>query len=199
MNTLRTLTINLLILSSFLVKVHGQNTNPCLQFNLRLMPDNITWGVYVKADVSVAPSFRTSTGSGQVTLVVPVDFKYKKHINHAGTWIENARVDSPREATDKSYVSFGFLLDEPRIVVYPNEETLLFTFVCDSKFQEHITLFDNENDPFATPNSLNTNPGNDLGMIDYGANGKLAYYTYSSNYSETPGKWKTAILASRED
>jgi hypothetical protein len=46
-----------------------------------------------------------------------------------------------------------------------------------------VVLFDNANDPFVAPNSYSSNPGNDLGVVDLGAKGGLAYYGYARNYS----------------
>lgn len=153
-----------------------------LEFKIQLIDGN-TYGVYVKPNSSISPSSKTQAGSGQVTLVTPVGFAYSNLQNISGTWIENARVDAPAEANDKSYISFGFVTDEPRIKLFPNEETLLFTFTCNATSIGQVALFDNNNDPFMTPNSYNSNPGNDLGIIDLGAKGGTAFYNYAGNYS----------------
>ncbi|MBK8565591.1 MAG: hypothetical protein IPN76_20150 [Saprospiraceae bacterium] len=163
--------------------VAAQDTQNGLEFKIQLLDNANTYGVFVKPNQTIAPSSKTQTGSGQVTLVVPAAFEYNNLKNVSGTWIENARVDGPVEAADKSYVSFGFVVDNPRIQLFPNEETLLFTFTTDASFAGQVELFDNENDPFMTPNSYGTNPGNDLGVIDLGAKGGMAYYAYARNYS----------------
>jgi hypothetical protein len=199
MNTLRTLSF-IFIASFATAALSAQTTNSSLEFKLQLLEDNLTWGVFVKPDNSIAPSTRTSTGSGQVTLVVPVGFAYDNLKNHGGTWIENARVNSPVEAPGKAYVSFGFVTDEPRIKLFSGEETLLFTFTCEAAYTNQIALFDNDNDPFAVPNSYESNPGNDLGVIDYGFSGGLAYYTYSKNYDVDAREVNaTNALASKND
>ncbi len=162
--------------------VSAQDLQNGLEFKIQLL-DNGTYGVFVKPDHTIAPSSKTQTGSGQVTIVVPTDFVYSNLKNVSGTWVENARVDSPAEATDKSYVSFGFVVDNPLIKLFPTEETLLFTFSADVAFAGQVELFDNENDAFVTPNSYGSNPGNDLGVIDLGAKGGMAYYAYARNYS----------------
>jgi hypothetical protein len=98
----------------------------------------------------------------------------------------------------KSYVSFGFVVDQPRIKIFPNEETLLFTFVAGADFVGQVELFDNENDPFMTPNSYNSNPGNDLGVIDVGSKNGLAYYGYARNYnSDTEQLRNNSTLAAK--
>ena len=163
--------------------VSAQDVQSGLEFKIQLLDNANTYGVFVKPDHTIAPSGKTQTGSGQVTLVVPTDFDYNNFQNVSGTWVENARVDAPAEAADKSYVSFGFVVDNPRIQLFPNEETLLFTFTADAAFAGQVELFDNVDDPFVTPNSYGSNPGNDLGVIDLGAKGGMAYYAYARNYS----------------
>lgn len=176
-------TLTICLLAFFAAStVAAQEVQSSLEFKVQQMADG-SYGVFVKPDQSVSPSGKTQTGSGQVTLVVPTNFTYTNLENHAGTWTENARVDAPIEASNKSYVSFGFVMDTPRIKLFSHEETLLFTFECDAAFNGQVALFNNENDPFMTPNSYGSNPGNDLGMIDLGARGGVAYYGYARNYS----------------
>ena len=176
----------------------AQDMQSSLEFKIQLLSDNVTYGVFVKPDFTISPTSKTQTGSGQVTLVTPTNFSYSNFKNLAGTWVENARVDAPTEATNKSYVSFGFVVDNPRIQLFPNEETLLFTFTTDAAFNGQIALFNNENDPFMTPNSYGSNPGNDLGMVDLGTKGGMAYYTYARNYStELEEMLESSTLASK--
>ena len=152
-----------------------------LYFSLQQMPD-LSWGVYVKPGDSVFPTERTSTGTGQVTIVAPLGFEYTDIQHHGGSWMENARVDAPEEASDKTYISFGFVNDSPKLQLYPNEETLLFTFRSDMGFEMPLSLFENETDPFATPNSLDTNPGNEIGILDLGTKKGMQTYRYAGNY-----------------
>ncbi len=193
MNTLRSLlTLVILSISTF---IFAQNES--LLFSLQQLPDK-SWGVYVKPLDSVLPSDRTAAGSGQVTLVAPVDFTYSGFTNVGGTWVENARVNAPIEANDKSYISFGFVNDNPRIELFPSEETLLFTFTCADTYATQIHLFDNTSDPFMTPNSRGTNPGNDIGMLDFGTGQGMLTYRYAGNY-EVPKTNGIAVMVSDED
>ena len=190
MNTLRsTLLLTFFSLSSF---VFAQNT-PSLLFSMKQLSDN-TWGVFVKPNQDISPTTNTATGSGQVTLVAPIDFDYESLENYGGNWVENARVDGPEEATDKSYISFGFVADAPKLNIYPNEASLLFTFEVTEGFEGSFSLFENGVDPFAVPNSYHSNPGNDLGIIDYGVPGQLMFYTYEGNHSSS--EQAQAIFAS---
>ena len=169
-------------LTSFTSFSQSSDIEGTLQFKLELLSENGTWGVFVMPNQTIAPSQRTMAGSGQVTIVTPDNFTYADLNNLGGTWIENARVDNPVEANGKSYVSFGFVNDNPQIKLFPNEETLLFTFVAPTQFNGTLNLIDNENDPFLPPNSRGTNPGNDLGMMDFGIEGGIQYYIYEKNY-----------------
>lgn len=184
MNRILLLTFCCCIFASISLFSQTGNAIQALNFKLELMSDNMTWGVFVIPGEGINPSTKTSTGSGQVTLVTPVGFSYANFRNHGGTWIENARVNGPMESPDKSYISFGFVTDEPKIMLYPNEETLLFTFTTfDAK--SDIYLIDNINDPFAAPNSYGSNPGNDLGILDFGIKGGMKSYAYNLNVGET--------------
>lgn len=200
MKNIRTLAFGILSLfAAHFVAAQNSDIQSSLEFKIQLLSDNGTYGVFVKPDHTISPSGKTQTGSGQVTLVTPTGFDYKNLKNHSGTWVENARVDSPMEAVGKSYVSFGFVVDNPRIKLFPNEETLLFTFTCDPSCVGQINLFNNENDPFATPNSYDSNPGNDLGVIDLGTSNGMVFYTYARNYSTESADYRNnAALASKK-
>ncbi len=179
MNTLNTIIFFTLVSFTTILSAQPDNAAKALNFKIQQVDYN-TYGVFVMPE-GITPSERTITGSGQVTIVAPVDFTYDNLENHGGAWIENARVDAPVEAADKAYISFGFITDFPKINIYPNEETLLFTFTADEEFDGTFDLIDNNNDPFMVPNSYGTNPGNDLGIIDAGAQGGLQYYAYAGN------------------
>jgi len=201
MNTLRTLSIASLVFFFAATNLFAQSPDhiKSLEFKLQLMADNTTWGVFVRPDNTISPSNRTMAGSGQVTLVAPAGFTYSNFKNFGGTWIENARVNSPTEAPGKSYISFGFVTDEPRIKLATDKETLLFTFTTDAFLLGNLSLIDNDNDPFATPNSYDSNPGNDLGIIDLGNPGGMFHYIYARNYGTAPVVAPTEILASRNE
>ena len=178
MNTFRTIFTVLFFLST--ISVYGQDAG--LYFSLQQLPD-LSWGVYMKPDASLMPSEKTNTGTGQVTIVAPLGFEYTSFNEHAGTWVENARVDGPLEAPDKSYISFGFVNDQPKIQLFSNEETLLFTFFTSPDFDSSFYLFENGADVFSTPNSMDSNPGNEIGMLDFGTQYGLQTYRYVGNYN----------------
>ncbi|MBI1223626.1 MAG: hypothetical protein GC192_00180 [Bacteroidetes bacterium] len=195
MTTFRTFITSIAILLCFQLAAQMENAIADLNFKLKLMEDKTTWGVYVVPGNSINPTKKSNTGSGQVTIVVPSSFTYFGLENFGGSWVENARVDSPMEAPNKAYISFGFVSDEPRIKYFAGRETLLFTFIPEDASAE-ISLIDNNNDPFAAPNTYGSNPGNDLGVIDFGHSETLVY-NYGMNIS-TEGVANEAIFASQK-
>lgn len=196
MNTFRYIIASLVLLLNISLNAQTENASADMNFTLKLMEDNTTWGVFVVPGESIAPSKKSTTGAGQVTIVAPTGFAYVGLENYGGTWIENARVDSPMESPDYAYISFGFVSDEPRIRYAAGKETLLFSFVPEDVTAE-ISLFDNENDPFSTPNTYGSNPGNDLGVIDFDRNGGVLVYAYGHNI-EVEGNANNAVLASKK-
>ncbi len=153
-----------------------------LKFSLQQLPDGASWGVYVNICDDISPSANTITGSGQVTLLLPLGNDISDLVNHAGLWNENATVSGPEEAPDKNYISIGFISDSPQIFFSPGEKTLLFSFSVAGNAVESPQLIDNENDPFADfPNSMNSNPGNEMSVLDIGSQ-PVGYYYYTGNY-----------------
>ena len=188
--------ISFILLGNFQLCAQSEIAVASMNFKLKLMENQVTWGVYVVPGETIKPSKRSKTGTGQVTIVAPVGFTYSGFESSGGTWIENARVDGPMEAPDKAYISFGFVSDEPRIKYASGYETLLFTFISEEPTAE-LSLIDNENDPFSTPNTYNSNPGNDLGVIDFDGNGNMLVYNYGNNL-ETEGNFGEAIFANKK-
>jgi hypothetical protein len=156
-----------------------------LELKIEVDPDGKTYSVYVRPDNSITPSSNTYTGTGQITLVVPNDFEYTNFQEYHGTWNSQppfvSIAKAPVENPTKDYISIGLNDDSPQIIYESGVETLLFTFDRVGNCAGEIYIIDNDNDPFAQlPNSAGTNPGNDLGVFDFG-NG-LASYFYSGNY-----------------
>lgn len=169
-----------------------------LFFKLKHLQAN-EWGVFVIPDSTMKPSNKTMAGAGQVTLLAPAGFTYYDFKNVGGTWVENAKVINPIEVKNRTYISFGFVTDSPKINLSPSSEQLLFSFKTDDIYYGTFSLFENGKDPFDTPNSWGTNPGNDLGMIDRTDDNTLLYYTYSANIIEPFNKKQNALLVSKHD
>ncbi len=151
------------------------------------MSDAHTYGVYVKPCGAVTPTDNTITGSGQVTIVLPLGNNIANLENHAGIWDNNATISGPVEAPGYNYFAFGFLSDSPKIIFEAGKETLLFTFEVVGSALSVPSLIENESDPLAfIPNSLTSSFANDIGVIDFGIN-PVGYYGYSGNYTDENG------------
>lgn len=160
-----------------------------LRLKLKYNATDQTWGIYVKPDPSMQPSGQTITGTGQVTLVAPRGFILGQITNKGGTWVMNARVNSPSENPSRDYLSFGFLNDLPAIKIVPAEETLLFTIKKVGNCPDSLYLIDNRTDPFnQIPNSFNSNPGNALSIFDLVSR---QLYEYTGNYH--PCSWNCNV------
>ncbi len=137
-------------------------------------------------EAGVSPSESLVTGSGQVTLVAPVGYGFKNLKSFSGTWEQNATVSAPKENSQRAYISFGLSASEQAIPLVAGEETLLFTFEKREKACPDVLYLIANDDPFAKiPNSVNSNPGNDLTIMDFG--GRRAMYSYVGNYA--PEAW----------
>ncbi len=163
-----------------------------LELKLQLMPDAESWGVYVRTPANFPITLSTITGSGQVTIVMPVDFQYGNITSIHGEWIDNAVVTAPADNPNAKYASFGLVDDDPHIDYIPGEETLLFTFKKTGDYPAFLYLIDcgtpNESDQFCWPNSMQTNPGNDLAVIDLSIVPPLFLY-FSDNYAPNAWDW----------
>ncbi len=147
---------------------------------LQLMPDGTKWGVYADPRPNINPTNSTITGSGQITVVAPLNFDIVDLTPVNGNWANNATIHGPTENPNKSYFSIGLVADQPQIIYSTTSATLLFTFKKpDNSCPESIYLIDNATDPFnQLPNSLSSNPGNELTIFDVDA---VALYEYGKN------------------
>ena len=158
-----------------------------LELKLQLMPDGASYGVFVRTTGGLMPTNNTITASGQITVVMPLDFEWDNLVSFHGAWISNAAVVAPPENTIAKYVSFGLQNDDPPILYSNTDETLLFTFRNIGGCPDFLYLIDcynggSSDDPFCFPNSSQTNPGNDLAVFDFG-NGNATLYNVFSNYA----------------
>lgn len=157
-----------------------QNGNAQIEFKLHWMKDSLSWGVFARPEAGLNPSKYTIIGSGQVTLIAPLDMQFGSLDNYSGIWEQNAYVSAPEENPSKNYISFGLIANDPAIELVEGKETLLFTFKAkDGACPDELYLISND-DPFNNlPNSVNSNPGNDLSVLDPAKN---EYYAFSRNY-----------------
>ena len=173
-----------LLLLSVKIFLFSASTSAQIHLKLQLLDDTPTFGVFAKSIIDVDSA--TITGSGQVTVVMPSGYQWGETKNYAGLWQPDAIYINPLENTFSQYVSFGLIQAEPNHpIVYKNgEETLLFTFKG-TGCPGYIGLIDcgspNGADPFCPstgiPNSVNSNPSNDLSVIYFGTTIQFLNFT----------------------
>ncbi|MFK7935355.1 MAG: hypothetical protein AB8G22_17710, partial [Saprospiraceae bacterium] len=161
----------------------GLYAQPGFEMKLQLMDDVGTYGVYAKTTSGTTISDNTDTGSGQATIVAPyfgvgdpANFAFSNLQSVNGFWSQNARVQGPTEATNRDYISFGFITEGANSIDYSSgDEVLLFTFTMTSPCPDTLYLMDGT-DAFVEPNSEGTNPENDLAVIDKDNGNNTLYY-----------------------
>ncbi len=172
-------------LVAFLLFMGALSVQAQIQFRIRLESDGVTYTVLArpKPGMNPGPSLNTVTGTGQVTLVVPNGFQYNGLTSLSGLWGSPGRVNAPVDNPNNDYISIGFLNDSPVIQYILGQETPLFKLKRTSACIGPVTLIEVD-DPFYAPNSISSNPGNDITVFDFG-NG-LALYNWDSNYGSAP-------------
>ncbi len=176
------------VLIAALVLIAATTTKAQIDFRVGLGTDGKTYTVYAKPKSTISPSTNTLTGTGQATLVVPNGFTFNTFVSLKGTWSATPTVKAPVENPSFDYISIGLLSDGgfPNNIQYVvGQETALFKFVRTSACNGEVTLIELD-DPFYAPNSVGSNPGNDIGVIDIGKPG-FPFYTWSENYGSAPG------------
>jgi len=115
----------------------------------------------------VAP--KNITGTGQITIKVPSNqFEPVNIVNYQPTmiWEANSRSDSPEEAPEFDYISFGLVNQGAAAPDYTEGiEIPLFSFQNEKGCTGAVYLVDHETDPFMPPNSKKANVGNTLAIL----------------------------------
>ncbi len=159
-----------------------------IQFKLQWLPDSVAWGVFARPEPGVAIPKYTIIGSGQVTLVVPPGSRFANLKSFSGTWEFNSFVPTPAENPAADYLSIGLLTADPPIVLQDGEETLLLTFQAGSEAMPDWMYLMPNDDPFnQLPNSVNSNPGNDLTVLDPHTRN---VYNFTSIYLPEAWDWR---------
>lgn len=147
------------------------------------------WTVLMRPNATPAGAGRTLTA--QVTVRVPhgegVDRFAVSNLQSlvAGVfWTQPSRADAPSETPDSDYISFEFdyfLSDFDAIDWQAGQAVKLFTFQNSGSYQGELGLMENC-DAFSYPNSLNTNPGNQIAVQGLDINN-----AYIGNYDVAVG------------
>lgn len=143
-----------------------------VQFKIELLDDNTTYQVSMLPLATwSAPDNLTSTA--QITLKVPTgQFRLTnfQNLQPGIVWERNTHVIAPVEAPDYDYFSFVLVdFGTAGLDYITGQEVPLFSFQNGAGCPGMIAIFDNENDPFRTPNSRQTNVGNHI--TTFGAKG----------------------------
>lgn len=143
-----------------------------VKFKLAMLEDGRTYQVSLVPEMTFeSPMNITSTA--QVTLRTPADgFEVDQIFNLLPNviWEPNSKTSTPDESPEYDYISFGLITAGTNGIVYEaGVEVPLFAFTNYVDCKGAISLIDNETDPFAPPNSMQVNVGNQITIL--GAHG----------------------------
>lgn len=131
------------------------------------------------------------TGTGQITLRVPTGEFVVQDLANLQTdveWLDNARSNSPSEAPDYDYISFGLMTPGTSNIPYvANEMTPLFSFKNELGCTGGVSIMENEVDPFYPPNQEMVNAGNSLSVLGGGSD------AYAGNVSSDVISCETVV------
>ena len=138
------------------------------------------YAVYMRPDTVPSPDLLLSS---QITFVAPHNRNFqianlKSTVTNA-TWWQHSRVDAPLENTAADYISIGYTIGgtAPKFNWVANTEKKVLTFTSPQGCVAGLKLMDNA-DPFnQLPNSVDTNPGNEMTNYGWGFDN-----AYTANY-----------------
>lgn len=161
--------------------------NNILEYKLALAEDGKTYQVVMKPASTPKPDISLT---GQVTIKAPHDSAFKvtglTSAIEGSNWVEASRVDAPKEDPQNDYISFSFVgLQGNSARNYgweAGKEQVIFSFQNEGGCVDGVSLMAND-DPFNTsPNSANTNPGNQFTNLGWGA---VSENHYTGNYGDS--------------
>ena len=151
-----------------------------VKFRLAYNATTNVYAVYMKPDTAPTPDLLVSA---QITLVAPHTATFQiANLNSTVTnanWLQHSRVNAPLENTAADYLSIGYFAGGtvPKFNWVANTEKKVLTFTSPQGCVAGLKLMDNA-DPFnQLPNSVNTNPGNEITNYGWGFSN-----AYTANY-----------------
>ena len=175
--------INLFLLLAFLFAAF--NSQAQFNFQIEFDFDTERYVVSLIPEISLTAP-QNITGDGQVTIKVrtnqfiPVDIENGLE---GMKWEVNSRNDSPIEAPEFDYISFGLQMEG---LGYPEYEAgvpiPIFSFqnaygcLGSGTEESNIYLVDNDTDPFMPPNSSSANIGNYWATLGTGSFSEIGLY-----------------------
>lgn len=157
-----------------------------LEYKLALAEDGKTYQVWMTPSSTPKPDISLT---GQVTVKTPHSASFKvtnlKSAVEGSNWVEASRVDAPKESVDDDYISFSFVglqgTSSRNYAWEKGKEQLVFTFENESGCVEGVSLMADDDVFNASPNSANTNPGNQFTNLGWGA---VSENHYKGNYGD---------------
>ncbi|MBK8566907.1 MAG: gliding motility-associated C-terminal domain-containing protein [Saprospiraceae bacterium] len=176
--------LTLLTLLLFLGTLSAQ-----VRFKVKLLPDNQTYQVLFRPDVTITGANATTFGGAQVVMRVPVGgFNPGNLTNLKGTWTMNPIINGPVESPGYSYIIVGLDNAIPggsgasQINYTKGVEIPVFSFRNNGTCTGIVEVINNATDPFnIEPNSATVPAYNTL-FIANGIPGGIE--AYSGNYSQ---------------
>lgn len=135
-----------------------------VELKLQLQPDGKSYSVFARPKVDWVSPPANLTHSAQVTIVVPAGgFEVANLTSVNGTWQLTTMVIQPQENPTADYLIFALVGATADISYKKDQEIELFRFENGlSGCPGPAELMDNDNDPFAEPNSQGIPAGNKL-------------------------------------
>ena len=158
---MRSKTLYFLLLNFFAVLTALQAQ---VQLKLQLQPDGKTYSVFARPQADWVSPPANLTHSAQVTILVPAGgFDIANLTSVNGTWQLTTVVAQPPENPQADYLIFALVGATADISYKKNQEIELFRFENEQGgCPGPAELMDNDNDPFAEPNSQGIPAGNKL-------------------------------------
>jgi uncharacterized repeat protein (TIGR01451 family) len=155
-------------------------------YRVGLDADKITYRIYMKSAVAYS-NIQAKISTAQVTLLaphglgvnqfVPTNVQGKIAGSNQMSW-GVSRANAPNENQLVDYISFGFSGSGSSVLfdIPANTEIELFNFQNSGPCLGAVSLI-TDTDPFLPPNSVNSNPGNQMTILGYGPSN-----AYAGNY-----------------
>lgn len=157
----------------------ASDCNTGVRYGLKLGADGITYTVYMKSATAYSGN-QARIATSQVTLNLPAGTQITnlQNLQTGMSWVMNAQVNTPAEASSREYMSFGYnqSASPSLFTIASNVEIPLFSFQrvgpCTGQIQLWSTI-----DPFQGA-STTTNPGNQMTIFGNGvSNAWMCNYT----------------------
>jgi hypothetical protein len=157
-----------------------------LEYKLALAEDGKTYQVWMKPASTPKPDISLT---GQVTIKVPNAAGFKisnlKSSIEGSNWVEASHVDAPKEDTASDYISFSFVglqgTSARNYAWAEGKEEPVFSFENEGGCVDGVALMADDDAFNVSPNSVNTNPGNQFTNLGWGA---VSENHYKGNYGD---------------